>query len=319
MRDPLTWLYAQAVGRRNARYNNGRAEVLRLRLPVISVGNLSMGGSGKTPFVQMLGRWFSDHGIAYDILSRGYGRRTRGVLRVDATGTADDYGDEPLLLARSLGVPVFVGEDRHAAGLAAEEFAATQENPARLHLLDDGFQHRRLHRDFDIVLLNPADLRGRLLPFGRMREPLSSLERAQAVAVPEDLATLLHSANVWRTRRRIEFDVPPPARPLAFCGLANPRQFWQSLEAAGVHAAGIYTFGDHHRYSTGDIKLLKRLAQRHGADGYITTAKDAVKLPAGELTPLAVPQLHVEVDEAERHFAAMLKRVGVQCAPQDIR
>ncbi len=312
MRDPLTWFYAQAIAHRNARFDDGRAEILRLRLPVISVGNLSVGGSGKTPFVQLLGRWLAARGIAYDILSRGYGRKTKGVLRVDDAGTADDYGDEPLLLARSLGVPVFVGEDRHAAGVAAEEFAATQKNPARLHLLDDGFQHRRLHRDFDIVLLNSADLRGQLLPFGRLREPLSSLGRAQAVAVPSDLATLLPGDNVWRTRRRIEFDVPPPARPLAFCGLANPKQFWQSLEAAGVQLVGTYAFGDHHRYTARDMALLKNLTALHGADGYITTAKDAVKLPTGALTPLVVPQLRVEVDEADHHFAAMLEAIGVR-------
>jgi len=312
VRDPLTWLYAQVIAHRNARYDRGQAEVLRLRRPVISVGNLSVGGSGKTPFVQMLGRWLAERGIAYDILSRGYGRKTKGVLRVDPAGPADDFGDEPLLLARTLGVPVFVGEDRHAAGVAAEEFAAAQMNPARLHLLDDGFQHRRLHRDFDIVLLNPADLRGRLLPFGRLREPLASLERAQAVAVPADFATLLPKANVWRTRRRIEFDVPPPSRPLAFCGLANPKQFWQSLEAAGVQVAGTYSFGDHHRYTARDMALLKNLTALHGADGYITTAKDEVKLPNGALTPLAVPQLRVEVEEAELHFASLLEQVGVR-------
>lgn len=312
MRDPLTWLYAQVIARRNGRYDTGRAEILRLRLPVIGVGNLSVGGSGKTPFVQMLGRWLTARGIAYDILSRGYGRKTKGVLRVDAAGTADNYGDEPLLLARTLGVPVFVGEDRHAAGVAAEEFAAAQENPARLHLLDDGFQHRRLHRDFDIVLLNPADLRGRLLPFGRLREPLLSLGRAQAVAVPSDLAAMLPKANVWRTRRRIEFDAAPSGRPLAFCGLANPKQFWQSLEAAGVQVAGTYAFGDHHRYTARDMALLRNLTALHGADGYITTAKDEVKLPAGALTPLAVPQLRVEVEEADHHFEAMLEQVGVR-------
>src|ERR1700692_3881332 len=198
--DPLTWLFSEAVRARNARYDRGRAPVSRLRLPVISVGNLSVGGSGKTPFVQTLGRWLSAQGIGYDVLSRGYRRRSRGVLRVDPAGPAALYGDEPLLLARTLEAPVFVGEDRYLAGLEAEAGALGRERSlerepggrrTRLHILDDGFQHRRLHRDFDIVLLGHGDLRARLLPFGRLREPLSSLGRADAVAAPEDLAPLL--------------------------------------------------------------------------------------------------------------------------------
>ena len=118
--DPLTWTFAQLVKARNARYDSGRAPVQRLRLPVISVGNLSVGGSGKTPFVQTLGRWLRAQGIGYDVLSRGYGRSSKGVLRVDPAGPASRYGDEPLLLARTLAAPVYVGEERYLAGLAAE-------------------------------------------------------------------------------------------------------------------------------------------------------------------------------------------------------
>jgi tetraacyldisaccharide 4'-kinase len=164
--DPLTWLFSQIVRVRNARYDAERTPIFRLKLPVVSVGNISVGGSGKTPFVQTLGRWLTAQGIAYDIISRGYGRQSRGVLQVDAAGTAAMYGDEPLLLARTLKVPVFVGEDRYAAGVMAEAVGAREGRPVRLHILDDGFQHRRLHRDFDIVLLAHGDLRGALLPFG---------------------------------------------------------------------------------------------------------------------------------------------------------
>src|ERR1700680_2230561 len=140
--DPLTWLFAQMVRLRNARYDAERATIRRLRLPVISVGNISVGGSGKTPFVQTLGRWLNAQEIAFDILSRGYGRSSRGVLQVDPEGPAALYGDEPLLLARSLQAPVFVGEERYQAGLAAEAFGARCSRPARVHILDDGFQHR---------------------------------------------------------------------------------------------------------------------------------------------------------------------------------
>ena len=311
MTDPLTWLFSQAVRMRNARYDSGRAPVSRLRLPVISVGNLNVGGSGKTPFVQTLGRWLSAQGIGYDVLSRGYRRHSRGVLRVDAAGPAELYGDEPLLLARTLKAPVFVGEDRYMAGLAAEAWGRQNGAATRVHILDDGFQHRQLHRDFDIVLLAAADLRGTLLPFGRLREPLSALGRADAVAAPEDLAPLLTGPNVWHLRRRLLFERPAPTRPLAFCGLAQPRQFWQSLEAAGIQPLATYTFGDHHRYTARDVALLKRLARQHEANGFVTTEKDLIKLDAAELGKVCAPQLSIELADSDAKFRSMLERAGV--------
>ena len=148
----------------------------------------------------------------------------------------------------------------------------------RVHILDDGFQHRQLHRDFDIVLLGHGDLRASLLPFGRLREPLSSLGRASAVVAPEDLAALLAEPNVWHIRRRLVLHEPVATRPLAFCGLARPRQFWQSLNDIGIYPVGTYAFGDHHRYNAKDIALLQRLARQHDANGFVTTEKDRVKL-----------------------------------------
>jgi tetraacyldisaccharide 4'-kinase len=310
--DPFTWLFGQLVRARNARYDRGRAEVRKLRLPVISVGNLSVGGSGKTPFVQTLGRWLTAQGIAFDILSRGYGRESRGVLMVEATGKAATFGDEPLLLARSLGVPVFVGEDRYAAGLAAEEFAGRSKYSARLHILDDGFQHRRLHRDFDIVLLAHGDLRGRLLPFGRLREPLSSLGRAQAVVAPEDLDSLLTEPNVWQIKRRLVLPSPAPTRPLAFCGLARPKQFWEALADIGIYPVRTFAFADHHKYKARDIALLQRLAKMHEANGFLTTEKDLVKIEAGKLAPIVAPELRIELENANARFGGMLEAVGVR-------
>lgn len=310
--DPFTWLFGQIVKARNAGYDAGRVPVSRLRLPVVSVGNISVGGSGKTPFVQTLGRWLNSRGVAFDILSRGYGRNTRGVLQVDVNGKASQYGDEPLLLARTLGAPVFVGEERYAAGIAAEAWSEETGRRTRLHILDDGFQHRRLHRDFDIVLLAPGDLRARLLPFGRLREPLSALGRAQAVAAPEDLARLLTEPNIWHIRRRLVLHAPAPTRPLAFCGLARPKQFWHSLADIGIYPVATYAFGDHHRYSTKDIALLKRLARNHEANGFITTEKDLVKLDGLKLAPVTAPSLMIEVENANTRFGSMLEVVGVK-------
>jgi tetraacyldisaccharide 4'-kinase len=309
--DPFTWLFSQIVRVRNERYDAERAPIHRLRLPVISVGNISLGGTGKTPFVQTLGRWLNTRNIAFDILSRGYGRSSRGVLQVDSAGPAALYGDEPLLLARSLKAPVFVGEDRYAAGLAAEAFGAGCQRPARVHILDDGFQHRRLHRDFDIVLLGPGDLRASLLPFGRLREPLSSLGRAQAVVAPAELAALLAESNVWHIRRRLVLPKPAPTRALAFCGLAHPGQFWQSLGDIGIYPVGTFAFGDHHKYKALDIALLQRLARQHEANGFLTTEKDLVKLDGSGLAPMVAPALTIEVENANSRFGSMLEAAGV--------
>lgn len=321
--DPLTWTFAQLVRARNARYDSGRAPVQRLGLPVISVGNLSVGGSGKTPFVQTLGWWLRAQGIGYDVLSRGYGRSSHGVLRVDPAGPASLYGDEPLLLARTLEAPVYVGESRYEAGLAAEaaegrgmQLHGTPPQRTRVHILDDGFQHRQLHRDFDIVLLGHGDLRASLLPFGRLREPLSALGRASAVVAPEDLAALLAEPNVWHIRRRLVLHEPVATRPLAFCGLAQPRQFWQSLNDIGIYPVGTYAFGDHHRYNAKDIALLKRLARQHDANGFVTTEKDRVKLDGlgldSEVGPVAAPQLTMELENANARFTGMLEAAGVK-------
>jgi tetraacyldisaccharide 4'-kinase len=314
--DPLTWTFAQLVKARNARYDSGRAPVQRLRLPVISVGNLSVGGSGKTPFVQTLGRWLRAQGIGYDVLSRGYGRSSKGVLRVDPTGPASRYGDEPLLLARTLEAPVYVGEERYLAGLAAEAAQGPEVHRTRVHILDDGFQHRQLHRDFDIVLLGHGDLRASLLPFGRLREPLSALGRASAVVAPEDLAALLAEPNVWHIRRRLVLQEPVPTRPLAFCGLAQPRQFWQSLNDIGIYPVGTFAFGDHHRYNAKDIALLQRLARQHDANGFVTTEKDRVKLDGlgldSEVGAVASPALTLELENANARFTGMLEAAGVR-------
>src|SRR6202142_4143775 len=199
--NPLSSFFGLGVRGRNALYDRGLARAQKLSGPVVSIGNLSVGGSGKTPFVLLLGDLLKARGLKFDILSRGYGRKTRGVALVGPAGSPHDFGDEPLLMARRLNVPVIVGESRHAAGIFAEQKFGPQ-----LHLLDDGFQHRSLARDFDIVLVTPEDIRDRLLPAGRLREPLTSLRRAAGIVVtsgasPDGLS--LNGKLVWRARRGI--------------------------------------------------------------------------------------------------------------------
>jgi len=276
---------------------------------VISVGNLSAGGSGKTPFVLLLGELLAARGIKFDVLSRGYGRRSRGTRLVDPAGLPQEFGDEPLLLARKLRVPVVVGEDRYEAG----RFAESRFGP-QFHLLDDGFQHRALARDFDIVLVTPQDANDRLLPAGRLREPLHSLRRADAVVLASGAAAepfLLQGQLVWRARRGIvPNDVPP--RPVVFCGIARPQNFVLQLKAANIEPVAEAFYRDHHAYCEKDVRELLDLKQRSEAGGFVTTEKDAVNLGGylSALAPLSVVPVKMELADAANAVDTMLHKIG---------
>jgi tetraacyldisaccharide 4'-kinase len=310
----LSGLFAAGVRTRNRLYDSGTLKSLELRGPVVSIGNVSVGGSGKTPFTILIGELLKKRGIAFDILTRGYGRSISGVAVVDPAGSPRQFGDEPLLMARRLGVDVVVGEDRHAAGLLAEK----NWGP-RLHLLDDAFQHRRLARQFDIVMVTPDDLRDRLLPAGRLREPLSSLQRADAVvlasgAKSDDLPK--HVRNVWRVRRGI-LPTNVPIRPVAFCGIARPQSFLLQLRTAGIEPAAEAVYRDHHAYSERDIHDLLRLREQSEADGFVTTEKDAVNLEGHlpELQPLAVVPVKMSLESADQALDTMLRTLAARGKP----
>ena len=306
--NPLSSLYGLGVRARNALYDRHLVSPKRLQGPVISVGNISVGGSGKTPFVILLGELLKKRGIAFDILSRGYGRQSRGVRLVDPGGLSQEYGDEPLLMARRLEAQVIVGEERYQAGMFAE-----QKFGPRLHLLDDGFQHRVLARDFDIVLVTPDDARDRLLPMGRLREPLQALQRADAIVLTGGAsadAFPLKDKPVWRVRRGI-MPKDVPQHPLVFCGIARPKNFVLQLRTAGIEPAAEAFYRDHHAYSAQDVADLLQLAQKSEADGFVTTEKDAVNLGAhfAALTPLAVVPVKMDLADANNALDAMLRIV----------
>ena len=304
----LSSLFGLGVQARNALYDHGTLRARRLQGPVISIGNLSVGGSGKTPFVILLGELLKARGLKFDILSRGYGRQTRGVALVDPGGSARDFGDEPLLIVRRLQVPLIVGEDRYAAGVFAESNFGPQ-----LHLLDDGFQHRALARDFDIVLVTPDDARDRLLPTGPLREPLSSLRRADAVVLTSGASAENFPVNgklVWRVRRSIlAKDVPP--RPLAFCGIARPQSFLLQLRTAGIEPVAEAIYRDHHAYTEQDIRQLLELKNKSEAGGFVTTEKDGINLDGyfSALEPLAVIPVKMELADSARAVDTMLHRI----------
>jgi len=300
--NPVSALFGAGVALRNALYDRGVFKVRKLARPVVSIGNISVGGSGKTPFVIALGELLQQQGIEFDVLSRGYGRRSTAIAVVDPNGTPEQFGDEPLLIARKLHAPVIVGADRYRAGLLAEK-----QFSSKLHLLDDGFQHRRLHRDFDIVLLPAEDQRGTLLPTGRLREPLSALERADAVVLPDPAEKPPQAKSVWRARRQIE--IAADGRVIAFCGIARPRQFFDALTAAHQEIAGTITFRDHHRYAQRDIDRLLALKKQTGASGFVTTEKDAMNLGtlSAHLQPLRTAMLRIALESPERIMAELLR------------
>lgn len=300
----LVPLYAAAVAAKNAAYEHGWAKPQRLEWPVVSVGNLSVGGSGKTPLVILLAQLLSAEEVAVDVLSRGYGRgEVDQVELVNPEGEASRFGDEPLLIAREAKVPVYVGTSRYEAGLLAEHGA----RETGLHLLDDGFQHRRLARALDIVVVHASDLWEGLLPAGRLREPLSSLRRASAIVLraedrglEPELRRHGVAAPIWIQHRKLVLD--NVTRALAFCGIARPDEFFSALRARGVELPATVGFRDHQVYSKRETDQLIAMLRQHHAECFVTTGKDAVRLTAAqkarleEHAPLRVAKLQISLE-----------------------
>jgi tetraacyldisaccharide 4'-kinase len=281
-----------------------------LRYPVVSIGNLSAGGAGKTPLTIALAKLLLGKGFHVDVLSRGYGRQSRLPTCVRPDGTAAEFGDEPLLIARQTCVPVYVAPKRYDAGLLAEADVLAQgaSDSPTIHLLDDGFQHRQLARDVDILLLNLSDWRDSLLPGGNLREPLRALHRANVIAIPaneselqSELRARCWQGPIWRLHRSV--DVPAVGGPIAaFCGIGRPGQFFQGLESAGLRLAARIAFPDHHPYTTADLERLLAAARKAGATSILTTEKDSARLGnlasvfSGSL-PLLTAGLRIEIEE----------------------
>jgi tetraacyldisaccharide 4'-kinase len=310
--NPLSAIFGAGVAVRNALYDRRIFQVKKLARPVVSIGNISVGGSGKTPFVIALGQLLAERGIAFDVLSRGYGRSSTEIAIVDPKGPPAQFGDEPLLIARKLQAPVIVGADRYQAGLLAE-----QKFSSKLHLLDDGFQHRRLHRDFDIVLLPPDDQAGSLLPAGRLREPISALSRADSVVLTDTQTQAGEAKSLWRARRVIE--LPATAgKSVAFSGIARPGQFIEGLKSSKMEIAGTIPFRDHHRYEQRDIDRLLDLKKQTSADSFITTEKDLINLGAlsSQLSPLLTAQLRIELESAQQLVEEIIKTIEQRSGQQ---
>ncbi|WP_310599855.1 tetraacyldisaccharide 4'-kinase [Desulfobulbus sp.] len=328
---PFSPLYSLAMRLRESLYRRGMLPSYRFEVPVVSVGNLTMGGTGKTPMVQYLARLFQEHGFRPAIVSRGYGGAARGKVNLVSDGSnlllnAHAAGDEPRLLAETLpGVPVLTGIVRRLPARRALEMGAD------VLLLDDGFQHLPIVRDIDLVLFNTDRLAGnsRVFPGGDLREPVAALRRATGFVM-----TGVHEANRERAERfaellRSKFPdtpiafaglqmeglvevassgmiVPANAGPLqgapcfGFCGIAHPELFRQTLTDQGFAPAGFLGLSDHQRYGEAQLDRLLTLARKSGAQWLLTTEKDLVKL-AGRAAQLPLPlyglRMRVAADE----------------------
>jgi tetraacyldisaccharide 4'-kinase len=304
---------------------------------VISVGNLVVGGSGKTPVVAALARLLRDAGMRPAVLSRGYARRTRsdGVVVVSdgerVLVGVDSSGDEPQMLARALPrVPVLVSPDRHLAGtLAIRQF------DAGVLLLDDGFQHLQLERTVDLLLASPADVAEDTLPLGRLREPLAAARSADAVlvhgdaGVAEQLARTLGVGAAFTVAPRYGALRPlaagPPAgndgRVVAVAGIARPERFFTALREHGHEVVRTVTFGDHHWFTRKDLDRIATVARAAGATSIVTTEKDAMRLEplvrtgrwpsSGDAARLAwsVLPLDVEIEPRDRFIPWLQARL----------
>lgn len=313
---PLVPLYRLGLAIANMRSGQPR----RLQRPVISIGNLSTGGAGKTPLAIALAKALAARGIHVDVLSRGYGRSSKLAAHVNADGTAEEFGDEPLVIAREAGVAVYVAAERYEAGMMAEAALAKSAGCA-VHLLDDGFQHRRLARDVNILLMNRQDWEDTLLPAGNLREPLKAALRASVIAIPADDSTLEAElrawgwrGGVWHVRRQME--VPPiDGAVAAFCGIARPEQFFAGLEAAGLQVASRTSFPDHHRYVQHDLDCLLDAARNVRAAAYVTTEKDLVRLAGlsallSGAVPLRIADLRVEIEDEDAALGWLIVQCG---------
>jgi len=327
----VSLLYRLLIFLRNRFYDMGLLRRERLPCKVVSVGNITAGGTGKTPVVIYLARLLKEKGFRPAVLSRGYKGKAKAPINVVSDGNrlfmkAEDCGDEPFLIGKSVaGVPVLTGPKRVITGrVAVEQFGAD------VLILDDAFQHRQLARDLDIVLVSAVRPLGNgfLLPAGPLRESPASLKRSDLIVRTGDdaeVVSLSVSGPEFRARHRAAavinaatgLDFPLEdlrgQRVYAFSGIAYPEAFRKTLTAAGVVVVALLPFPDHHVYSREDIREIQKRAEEEKADLIMTTEKDGVKLNRFHMFLEKIHLLRITMDFTpdEKAFSdAVLEKLG---------
>ena len=322
---PLSLLYGAVTRTRLSLYRRGTFHTTKLDRPVISIGNITTGGTGKTPLVEYVARLLAAHGKKVCILTRGYGRKDPHLQVIVSDGygvlaSPSEAGDEPYLLATQLKglAAVISSADRIAAGQEAIKDFGTD-----CFVLDDGFQHLRLARDLNVVTIDATNPwgGGRLLPHGRLRESMDGMSRADCVvitrcdqvksvgALREEVLQLTSGKPVFESQMHMVRVSPlknggetisPPARIAAFCAVGNPASFFENLRRAGYELALERSFPDHHVYSQDEIDSIINAAKEMRADALITSAKDAVKLRTMSFSiPCYVVEIEIAIENAE--------------------
>ncbi len=336
---PLSLLYGAVTKTRLAAYKRGWLPTVKLDAPVISVGNLTTGGAGKTPMVERVCRILARNKRRVCVLTRGYGRLNPGsrVLVSDGstiTASVAEAGDEPLLLALNLKglAAVVCDSDRAAAG----KWAAINLG-AEVFVLDDGFQHLRLARDLNLLVIDATNPwgGGRLLPYGRLRESKAEAARADCIIITradqseslrllnEEIRRLNGSSPILNSTMRVKSitklgskdaeelnTLPQPMG--AFCAVGNPASFFDQLTRLGLNTGFTQSFLDHHAYTDSDIEYLNRRSKEATVHSLITTAKDAVKLEGNNLE-LPCYVLNIEVSVEEEAFLEEMIAAVIQC------
>ncbi len=328
---PFSPLYSWLMTTRAALYKKDIFKRYTLPVPVISIGNLTMGGSGKTPVIMALAQWLRDCGYRPAVISRGYGGKAAEKYNIVATDkkvllSADEAGDEPFMLATTLkGVPVITGKSRiHPCQYAVNELRAD------IILLDDGFQHMAINRTIDMVLFNATTLAGdsRVFPGGVLREPVNALGRCHAFMLTgvtesnrtraEKFAALLKKrfpdkplffANFTQEKsdsvvgRKTVINSSDLGRAYGFCAIANPVRFQESIEATGVDLVHFKSFRDHKKYCQQSMDTICSEAAAYDASSLITTTKDFVKISSLKRTlPLYVLNMKIELDRTFKEY-----------------
>ena len=316
---PLSWIYQAGVAVRYTLYQKGIFRSHSLSVKVISVGNITVGGTGKTPLVCMIARMLQKEDYRIGILSRGYGRADKSI-RVVSDGTSikancQDAGDEPYFMAQKLpGVSITVSADRYQAG---ETALSSQKRD--VFILDDGFQHWRLNRDFNIVTMDSKNPwgNGHLLPSGPLREPLKSLKRASVIVLTgpqenQNAAQVIpiiqkytsapvfqsyHRPIHWinlKTQKTHPLEFLKGKQAVAFAGIGKPEAFQSTLKSLNVIVRDFITFCDHHWYSEKDLQTIQKKSIALGVDAIVTTEKDAVRL--NHLPPKILPIFTLSIE-----------------------